>query len=302
LNAGASAGSHSIGNRIIKEMSAQDWSDISRAIGGNAAKLLGDRLTGLFDLSSSQLQKLKEQSPAFWSRMDEDVRKYLQNIIDGAEQLEDVQKAAKERLTQTTFDAMRDDFISKLSDMETAASDFSDDFAAMLFKAMLNTKVNEMFSSRLEKWYDQFAKSMENGDISEAERNALLADYNNIVADAMKLRDTLADATGYSQSQREGSGAYKAASSFSQEQGDELNGRLAAIQIGQAYQNEQLTMAVMTLQSMSVVNLNNGTTLSEMRNLMLIGNGHLEDIARYTRIAAQYGDAIETIATKIKEL
>ena len=302
LNAGASAGSHSIGNRIIKQMSAEDWGDITKALGQNARKLLGDRLTGLFDLSSDQLSRLKEQAPAFWAKMDDDVRKYLQSIIDGAEQLDEVQKKAKEQLTQTTFEAMRDDFISKLADMETAAGDFSDDFSEMLFRAMLNTKVNEMFSDRLSKWYDQFAESMKDGEISESERNALLADYNNIVADAVKLRDTLADATGYSQSVSEGSGAYKAASSFSQEQGDELNGRLTAIQIGQAYQNEQLTMAVMTLQSMSVVGQEQGNTLVEMRNLMLIGNSHLEDIARYTKIAAQYGDAIETIADKIKTL
>ena len=302
LNAGASAGSHSIGNRIIKQMSAEDWGDITKALGQNARKLLGDRLTGLFDLSSDQLSRLKEQAPAFWAKMDDDVRKYLQSIIDGAKQLDEVQKKAKEQLTQTTFEAMRDDFISKLADMETAAGDFSDDFSEMLFRAMLNTKVNEMFSDRLSKWYDQFAESMKDGEISESERNALLADYNNIVADAVKLRDTLADATGYSQSVSEGSGAYKAASSFSQEQGDELNGRLTAIQIGQAYQNEQLTMAVMTLQSMSVVGQEQGNTLVEMRNLMLIGNSHLEDIARYTKIAAQYGDAIETIADKIKTL
>ena len=302
LNAGASAGSHSIGNRIIKQMSAEDWGDITKALGQNARKLLGDRLTGLFDLSSDQLSRLKEQAPAFWAKMDEDVRKYLQSIIDGAEQLEEVQKKAKEQLTQTTFEAMRDDFISKLADMETAAGDFSDDFAEMLFRAMLNTKVNEMFSDRLSKWYDQFAEAMKDSEISDSERNALLADYNNIVADAVKLRDTLADATGYSQSVSEGSGAYKAASSFSQEQGDELNGRLTAIQLGQVQANEQLTMAVMTLQSMSVVGQEQGNTLAEMRNLMLIGNSHLEDIARYTKIAAQYGDAIETIADKIKTL
>ena len=302
LNAGASAGSHSIGKRIIKEMTQSDWNDISKALGTNAQRMLGDRLTGLFDLSSKQLQRLKEQAPAFWARMDDDVRKYLQGIIDGAEQLEDVQQAAKDRLTQTSFDAVRDDFISKLADMETAAGAFSDDFAEMLFRAMLNTKVNEMFSERLDKWYDQFAESMKDSEISESERNALLTAYNSIVADAVQLRDALADATGYSKAGGEGSGAYKAASSFSQEQGDELNGRLTAIQIGQAQSNEQLTMAVMTLQSLSIVATTNGNTLAEMRNLMLIGNGHLEDIARYTRIAAQYGTAIETIAEKIKTL
>jgi hypothetical protein len=216
--------------------------------------------------------------------------------------LDEVQKKAKEQLTQTTFEAMRDDFISKLADMESAASDFSDDFAEMLFRAMLNTKVNEMFADRLSKWYDQFAEAMKDSEVSESERNALLEDYNNIVADAVKLRDTLADATGYRASQIEGSCAYKAAQSFSQEQGDELNGRLTAIQLGQVQANEQLTMAVMQLQQLSVTGVANGNTLAEMRNLMLIGNGHLEDIARYTRIASQYGTALEQIADKIKTL
>ena len=302
LNAGGGLFSHTIGVRMRKALEQSDWSDMGKALGGDARKILGDKLTGLFDLSSDQLQRLKEQAPAFWAKMDEDVRKYLQSIIDGAEQLEDVQKQAKERLTQTTFEAMRDDFISKLADMDSAASDFSDNFSEMLFKAMLNTKVNELLDDRLNAWYDQFAESMEDGEISESERNALMRGYDSIVADAVKLRDTLADATGYRASQSEGSGAYKAAQSFSQEQGDELNGRLTAIQIGQAYQNEQLTMAVMTLQSMSVVGQEQGNTLAEMRNLMLIGNGHLEDIARYTRIAAQYGAAIDQIAEKIKTL
>lgn len=302
LNSGASIGSHSIGVRMLKEMSRSDWGDLSKALGQDARKLLGERLTGLFDLSSDQLQKLKESAPAFWAKMDDDVRKYLENIIDGAEQLEDIEKQVKERLTQTSFDAMRDDFINKLSDMETAAGDFSDDFSEMLFRAMLNSKVNELFADRLQEWYDQFASSMKDGEVSEAERNALLNGYNAIVEDAVKLRDTLADATGYGRGFGEGSGAYKAVSSFSQEQGDELNGRLAALQVGQAQSNQSLLLAVTTLQGLSVVATANSGTLAEMRNLMLIGNGHLEDIARYTRIAAQYGNAIDQIAEKLKTL
>jgi hypothetical protein len=283
-------------------MSAADWGAIDKAIGGNARRLLGERLTGLFDLSSEQLQRLKENAPMFWARLDEDVQKYLQNIIDGSQRLEDIQAEAKERLTQTTFDAVRDDFLSKLADMESAASAFSDDFSQMLFQAMLKTKFDELFDDRLNDWYDNFATAMKDNEITDAERNALLSDWDNIVDDSIKLRDNLADVTGYAKSASEAAGAYKAAQSFSQEQGDELNGRITAIQIGQAYQNEQLTMAVFALQSLSVVVQTNGNTLSEMRNLLLQGNGHLEDIARYTRIASQYGNAINQIAEKIKTL
>lgn len=302
LNAGASAGSHSIGKRIINSLKSSDWEDITKVLGQDARKLLGERLTGLFDLSSDQLSRLKEQAPAFWAKMDDDVQKYLQGIIDGAEQLEEVQQAAKDRLTQTTFDAVKSDFISKLADMTTAAKDFSDDFAEMLFKAMLNTKVEEMFSDRLDRWYDNFADAMKDSEISESERNALLSDYNAIVDDAMKLRDTLAEAAGYGGEMGEGSGAYSAVASFSQEQGDELNGRLTAIQIGQERNNLSLLMAVASLQEMTVVSTANAATLTEMRNILLISNGHLEDIVRYTKLTSQHSALLDEIATKIKNL
>ncbi len=302
LNAGVSAGSHSIGRRIINEMSAADWGDISKAIGGDARKVLGDRLTGLFDLSSDQLQRLKEQAPAFWAKMDDDVRKYLQSIIDGAEQLEDVQNSVKERLTQTTFDAVRDDFLSKLADMESAASAFSDDFSQMLFQAMLKTKFDELFDDRLSDWYDNFATAMKDNEITDAERNALLSDWDNIVDDSIKLRDNLADVTGYAKSASEAAGAYKAVSTFTQEQGDELNGRLTALQIGQERGNRSLDAAITHLKGLTVVASAQGTALNELRTLVLQGNGHLEDIARYTKIASQYGDAITSIAEKIKTL
>ena len=302
LKAGSSSSHHSIGYRIMRDMTDEAMKAASRVLGGNARDILGKTASGLFDLTTEQLQRLKEEAPQFWARLDVEVQNYLNNIIDGAERLEDVQKSVREQLTRTTFDDVKNNFLTQLADMETAASAFSDNFSQMLFQAMLKTKFDELFNDRLDDWYEHFADSMKDSEVSDAERNALLAEWDGIVADSMALRDNLADVTGYAKSASEGSGAYKAASSFSQEQGDELNGRLTAIQIGQAYQNEQLTMAVMTLQSMSVVGQEQGNTLVEMRNLMLIGNSHLEDIARYTKIAAQYGDAIETIADKIKTL
>jgi hypothetical protein len=302
LRAGAAKNHHSIGYRIMRDMSEEAMEAASKALGGNARDLLGKTASGLFDLSAEQLKKLKEEAPQFWARLDTEVQNYLNNIIEGAERLEEIQQAVKEQLTRTSFDDVKNNFLSQLSDMETAAAAFSDDFSEMLFQAMLKTKFDELFNDRLNDWYEHFADSMKDSEISDAERNSLLPEWDGIVNDSIALRDNLADVTGYAKSMSEGSGAYKAVSSFSQEQGDELNGRLTAIQIGQQYANEQLTMAVMTLQSMSVVGQEQGNTLAEMRNLMLIGNGHLEDIARYTRIASQYGAAIDQIAEKIKTL
>ena len=63
-------------------------------------------MTGLFDLTVEQLEKLKSEAPAFWAKMDGDVQEYLNGIMDGEERIEDIQNQISEQLTQTTFDSV----------------------------------------------------------------------------------------------------------------------------------------------------------------------------------------------------
>lgn len=87
LNSGASAGSHSIGKRMAKNTSSSDWQDIARALDmsvKDAKDFIGTgRMTGLFDLTTEQLEKLKSEAPTFWAKLDGDVRDYLDKIIEG---------------------------------------------------------------------------------------------------------------------------------------------------------------------------------------------------------------------------
>ena len=64
LNSGASTGSHSIGVRQRKWMSSQDWAAAGAALGEDFYRYgIGEgRMTGLFDLSVEQLEKLKSGS------------------------------------------------------------------------------------------------------------------------------------------------------------------------------------------------------------------------------------------------
>lgn len=67
LNSGASTGSHSIGVRQRKWMSSQDWAAAGAALGEDFYRYgIGEgRMTGLFDLSVEQLEKLKSEAPTF---------------------------------------------------------------------------------------------------------------------------------------------------------------------------------------------------------------------------------------------
>ena len=202
LNSGASAGSHSIGKRMAKNTSSSDWQDIADALdmSVNAAKeFIGTgRMTGLFDLTVEQLEKLKSEAPAFWAKMDGDVQEYLNGIIDGEERIEDIQNQISEQLTQTTFDSVFDSFVDTLMDMGSSAKDFSDSFSGYMQRAVLTTMVGNKFTEDLQTWYDAFAQAnKDQGGITKEEMEALRKQYDAIAGSALAERDKLAEIFGW---------------------------------------------------------------------------------------------------------
>lgn len=202
LNSGASTGSHSIGVRQRKWMSSQDWAAAGAALGEDFYRYgIGEgRMTGLFDLSVEQLEKLKSEAPTFWAKLDDDVRNYLDKIIDGSEKLGDIQIQIKEQLTQISFDNVRDAFYDTLLDMESGAEDFSEDFSGYLQKAILKTSMSKVYDKRLQEWYDKFANYNKEGGIDTGEYKDLQQEWNNIVKDALEERDSLKDIFGWTSS------------------------------------------------------------------------------------------------------
>ena len=202
LNSGASAGSHSIGKRMAKNTSSSDWQDIADALdmSVNAAKeLIGTgRMTGLFDLTVEQLEKLKSEAPAFWAKMDGDVQEYLNGIMDGEERIEDIQNQISEQLTQTTFDSVFDSFVDTLMDMGSSAKDFSDSFSEYMQRAVLTTMVGNKFTEDLQTWYDAFAQANKDQEgITKEEMEALRKQYDAIAGSAIAERDKLAEIFGW---------------------------------------------------------------------------------------------------------
>lgn len=202
LNSGASTGSHSIGVRIRKSLSQSEWDQwdaFAHSIGMNPYDI-GGRMTGLFDLTAEQLEKLKEEAPAFWLKLDADVQDYLNKIIEGGERIEEIQQQIQEQLTQVSFDSMRDAFYDTLLDMESDSQDFADDFSTYLQKAILMTSLTDAYDKRLQDWYDKFANYNKEGGINTDEYKDLQEEWNKIVEDALAERDALKDIFGWTSS------------------------------------------------------------------------------------------------------
>lgn len=226
LNSGASTGSHSIGVRQRKWMSSQDWAAAGAALGEDFYRYgIGEgRMTGLFDLSVEQLEKLKSEAPTFWAKLDDDVRNYLDKIIDGSKKLGDIQAQIKEQLTQMSFDSMRDAFYDTLLDMESGAEDFSEDFSEYLQKAILKTSLSKVYDKRLQEWYDKFANYNKEGGIDTEEYKDLQQEWNDIVKDALDERDSLKDIFGWTSSSSSQSGRAGTVTSMTEETAGRLEG------------------------------------------------------------------------------
>lgn len=287
LNSGASMGSHSIGKRMVRNTSASDWQDIANAIGmslNDAKDFIGTgRMTGLFDLTAEQLEKLKGEAPTFWAKMDSDVRDYLNSIIEGSERIENIQNQVKEQLTQVSFDSVFDSFVDTLMDMDSSAENFADNFEKYMQRAVLTTMVGDKYKAKLQAWYDSFAKANDDeAGITKEEMDKSQKEWDAIVAEAVAERDKLKDLFGWtgneSSSQSATNGGFQ---TMSQDTGSELNGRFTAFQIS----NEEIkNQSEAQSQSLNLLTAKADAILSvntEMRNIAddtrdLIANSYLE--------------------------
>ncbi len=289
LNSGASAGSHSIGKRMAKNTSSSDWQDIARALDmsvKDAKDFIGTgRMTGLFDLTTEQLEKLKSEAPTFWAKLDGDVRDYLDKIIEGEERIEEIHNQINEQLTQTTFDGVYSNFIDTLMDMKASSKDAAEDVSEYFMQAMLSEQIGTLYQDKLKKWYETFAKGMEDGSLTESERNALNNEYMGYIEEAMKLRDELAAATGYDKISQESTSQSSASRGFgtemTHEDAGELSGRFTALQIaGEEIKNQNIiqsqSLNLLTVKADALLSIN-----TETRNIAddtrdLIAQSYLE--------------------------
>ena len=194
----------------------------------------------LWSLSPEEMAMLRDNAD-MWQKIlqtgkggyGEQVGVKLNEYIAQAGKLEDLTTQLYEGLTCITFDSMYSSFIDQLMDMNVAAEDIIDNISDYFMRAMLSNKIGELFYDKLEGWWERFGKAMESDGLDEEEMAKLSEEYKGYVEEAIKLRDSLASATGYGQGASAGSGQSGKAGSYnamSQEQGTKLEGLFVSVQ------------------------------------------------------------------------
>ena len=226
-------GSHHSFNAYFRGFSQEQIKKVSDAIGrqwnGNLNDLQSADEAAAILQNPDMVEAIKNTGKGGYGGR---VLEKLKDYAAEAGTLEEIADDLAESLTQISFDSLKSEFIDTLMDMNSSAQDFSDNFSKMLMQAVLKAKVDDLLGNDMQAFYDEWAERAEanGGKLSKTDITALKGKYDEMVQEGLKIRDEVAEITGYKQSyeQSASSGSFE---SMSQDTGDELNGRFTAVQI-----------------------------------------------------------------------
>lgn len=287
-------GSHH-SNAYYWNLSAQDYAAINRTLAQQSAVRGGyvnstiskvNSLEDIYKLTPEQMKDIRTYNQDVWKNMTDqgkyDKTEYWENYTDLAEKLEELTDKINQNLTQTTFDSLKDNFISNLMDMSKSAQDFANDFTTMLNKSMLNFAVDDIANKRLKVLYEKWADKMKQGQLSDDDLNALKKEYDNIVNEGLKIRDNISAITGYKEAQSQQTATGKAIEAITADQASSLIGIGYAVQIAQEQGNEVRKAIAVDVSFLRIYAEQTYNNISEMRDIQYQGLQQLEAINKNT--------------------
>lgn len=286
----------------------KDWKGFSSDEIGRISDVIGQDFNGdLFSMSPEKMKKLRDYLPELWEKITNTgsygsrLEEKLNDYIDQAGKLDDLTDSINEKLTGVSFDSMKDSFISNLMDMSKSAQDFSDDFAEMLQKSLLEYSLGDLLDKDLKDLYNRWADKLKGGAMSKDDIDKFQEEYNNLVNQGIAIRDNVSQLTGYtgsSSSQTATSGGWAA---VGQESVDELNGRFTALQISGESIAQNMEITIATMETILTLGMSTNGAVLEIRNMMIMTNSYLEDIARYSKLTyTDFGSKLDDMNNKLK--
>lgn len=312
LDAGKSAGSHSINYRMWKgsyDYNGTNWKDVA----GDISKALGgvdfSNMWSMLNMSAEQLEWIKTNYTGLWANMDGDFRGYLDDIIKYGDTEKDIINSINEQLTQMSFDSLFDSFLNTLMDMDASSKDFADNFEEYMRKAIFTSMFAKNYEGVLEDWYEAFAEAnKKEGGITASDVKDLRNKWDDIVNGALSDREAWEQIVGSSGASTSQSSSQKGFAAMSQDTGEELNGRFTALQVaGEEIKNQNIiqsqSLNLLTMRADDILRVN-----TDMRNIAdntrdLIANSYLElvQISENTGNSAKYLKDIKADISEVKK-
>ena len=300
---GIIGGHHSSNYKINKGMSDNDWSRVSKAVGVSVRSA-----SDFWSLTSEQMRKLAMEAPDLYAKIKDlandgykDAAQYMDEYIDYAKQREELEQAYREKLTNVSFDSLRDTFKSALTDMEMSAGEFAKKFNEMLVDSIAEALMTNKYDPLIKKLYEKWAKFMEDdGMIDEEELRELQADRDAIYGSMEKDREFL-NMLGQGDTAQD-QGSKKGFATASQDSIDELNGRFTAIQMDTSIIRETLSDITESMNGLHLSAAEIKQHTDEIRNLSLMAIDYLERIAKNTNELPEMNERLGKIEKNTRRL
>ncbi len=243
LNAGASAGSHSIKYRMWKgsyKYNGQNWRDVA----GEISSKYGVQFNGMEDMlnmNADTLSKIKKDYTGLWANMDSDFRDYLEKLIQYGEKADDIIEALTEKLTGNKFSDLVSSWGDAMSTMANGYEDLVDGFEGKLKDAILNSMIENIYGDKIKALLKKAQGYAENGDkIKDSNGNVISeytgAEYSDVKNSTDELskqieatRDFLKNTYGWSDNSS--SSSRNSIKSITEETGDFIASYLNAIRL-----------------------------------------------------------------------
>lgn len=192
-----------------------------------------------------------------------------------------------------------DDFAQAYADAWSAGDDrakSSKDLVKQMIKQMIMEAMKATTSDKMEALRNRLAGFFSDGIISNWEREQIEKDAEAITRELDRkygwADEYMQGDDKESTSQSGTSGGFE---TMSQETGSELNGRFTALQVSNEAISNSMLLALGNLSVLCTTASDGNILLAEMRNLALMSNSHLEDIAKYTKPILGFGEKLDRI-------
>lgn len=296
LNAGASAGSHSIKYRMWKgsyKYNGQNWRDVA----GEISSKYGVQFNGMEDMlnmNADTLSKIKKDYTGLWANMDSDFRDYLEKLIQYGEKADDMIEALTEKLTGNKFSDLVSSWGDAMATMANSSDNLVDHFEENLKKTILNSMIENIYGDKIKALLKKAQGYAENSDkIKNSDGNVIseytgaeYADVKNSTDELSKqieaTRDYLKKVYGWSDNSS--SSSRNSIKSITEETGDLIASYLNAIRL-----------------DCSVMRAEQAKYYPEMSEIAKSQLTQLNAIARNTLRNADAAERIESIFTEYND-
>ena len=296
LNAGASAGSHSIKYRMWKgsyKYNGQNWRDVA----GEISSKYGVQFNGMEDMlnmNADTLSKIKKDYTGLWANMDSDFRDYLEKLIQYGEKADDIIEALTEKLTGNKFSDFVSSWGDAMSTMANASDSLVDHFEENLKKTILNSMIENVYGDEIKALLKKTQGYAENGDNIKDSNGNVISEYTG--AEYTDVKNTTEDLTKkmeatrdylkkvYGWSDNSSSSSRNSVKSITEETGDLIASYLNAIRL-----------------DCSVMRAEQAKYYPEMSEIAKSQLTQLNAIARNTLRNADAAERIESIFTEYND-